>query len=234
MNQEVNIGTHFAKQQNQYQQVVNTVHKEWYQNIQQKLDQNLHGVVLDIGNGGVFGYNLTKLKRIIAIDPAFDETWQNTDKIQHIAGDARHLSTIKDNGCDCVIMQLILHHVVEKNIKLTNESILQSLKEAHRVLKPSGKLIIIEQIVSPTLESIEDIFYPTNFYLLGLFNIPMVKFYSLHHLHSKLHSTDFTQITTKKIHMGQWYDPLGGVLPGIIKIPTWLSPTRCHAIIAIK
>lgn len=234
MKSEVDIGAHFVKQSERYQQVVDGANKELYENIRAELDRNLNGVILDIGNGGVFGYDVDKLERVIAVDLAFDENMQDSEKIKYIRDDARVLKTIESNSCDCVVMQFLVHHIVDENIKLTNDSILASLKEAHRVLKPKGKLIIIEEIVLFFIEYVEDVLYKMNFRLLILINKPMIKFYSEKGLRSRLRSAGFALVTIKKIDQGKWVDPFGGLFPGVVKIPAFLYPAKCCAIIAVK
>ena len=230
MKPKLDIGSHFAKHSKQYLQAVEGANKELYENIRLELDRNLNGTVLDIGNGGVFGYDVGKLEQIIAVDLAFDENMPDNGKIKYICNDARDLNAIESGSCDCVVMQFIVHHIVDENIKLTDGSVLMSLKETHRVLKPKGKLIIIEEIVHSLLEGLENVFYKMNFNLLRLINKPMIKFYS----EKGLRSEGFDLIAFKKIDQGKWVDPFGGLFPGAIKIPALLFPAKCFAIIVVK
>jgi ubiquinone/menaquinone biosynthesis C-methylase UbiE len=231
---EVDIGAHFAKHSVRYHQSVQNANKVLYQNIAAELNQNLDGTVLDIGSGNVFDYDITKLSQVIAVDLAFTADMQNTDKIKYIQGDARHLKDIDDNCCDNVIMRFLLHHIVEKSKTLTDNSVLTSLKESNRVLKPNGKLIIIEMLVRPFIEQAENILYGINYKLLTLIRRPMVRFYSEQKLHTMLKAAGFPKITTKQIHMGKYIDPFGALFPGVIKLPVFLYPARCCSIIAIK
>lgn len=234
MKSDVDIRAHFTNHSHRYHQVVRNVNKQLYKNIESELNQNLRGVVLDIGSANVFGYDVNKLQQVIAVDLSFDDETQDSEKIKHIVGDARDLRDIDSDSCDSVIMQFLLHHIVEKSKKLTDNSVLACLKEARRVLKPEGRLIIIEMLVLPFIEFVEDILYAVNHRLLGLINRPMVKFYSKKGLLLKLRSAGFEQIRTKKIAMGKWIDPFGALFPGVVKLPVFLYPAKCCSIIGVK
>ena len=229
----VEIKDHFAKQQKKYREVVEKTNKELYKNIRKELDKNLKGVVLDIGNGGIFNYDVNKLKGIIAVDIAFKS--KEDGKIKYIEGDARNLNKIKSNSCDRVVMQFLLHHITERNKKKTYIGLKKSLKEAKRVLKKKrGELIIIEMLVNPLVENLENIFYDINSFFFSLINRPMLKFYSKVSLHNLLAESGFRKILTKPINIGKYIDPLGGILPGFIKIPVIFYPFKCYMVVARK
>lgn len=235
MKSDVYVRAHFAKHSGKYRQTVQNANKPLYKNIGLELDQNLKGIVLDIGNGGVFVYDTARLKQVIAVDLTFDDDVKDDENIKYIIGDARDLNNIESNSCDNVVMQFLLHHIVEKSKAHTDASILTCLKESRRVLKPGGKLIIIEMLVLSLVERIEDVLYGIDYHLLGLINRPMVKFYSKRGLFSRLHAAGFGQIRTKRIDMGsRWIDPCPALLPGVIKLPAFLYPAKCCSIIAAK
>ena len=228
---------HFKKQSEIYRQVVESTNKEIYKNVRIELDKNLNGVVLDIGNGNVFAYDVNRLEKVIALDLAFTDDIQDSEKIKHIIGNAVDLRKIDSESFDCVLMQFVIHHIIGKTRKDTDKLVLASLNEAWRVLKRKGKLIIAEMLVHPILEPVENIFYGITSRFLGLLDRPMVKFYSKKSLVSKLYTTNFNQVSFKQIYMSKWsnwYDPLSFIFPGVIKIPGFLFPTKPVVIIALK
>ncbi|GEM_PF-5155649 len=230
---EVNIGEHFFKNSNKYQEVVHGTNKELYQNISIELNRNLEGTVLDIGNGNVFNYNLDKLKQVIAVDIAF-KNMKNTEKIRYIASDARDLSQVQTASCDRIVMQFLIHHMVDQTKNMTDASVSQCFRECHRVLKSDGKLIIIEMLVHPAVEFFENIFYGINYKLLTYLNKPMVKFYSKHELISKLQAAGFGNVSNYEIKMGKWIDPFEALFPGVIKLPRFLYPAESRFICSTK
>jgi ubiquinone/menaquinone biosynthesis C-methylase UbiE len=235
MKSGVDVGNHFSKHSGRYRQTVYDANKQLYKNIGSELNKNLKGVVLDIGNGGIFVYDTDRLERVIAVDLTFDDDVKHSKNIKYVIGDARDLSNIESNSCDGVVMQFLLHHIVEKSKALTDNSILAALKESHRVLNASGRLNIIEMLVFSLVEYAEDMLYGINYRLLALFNKPMVKFYSKKGLLSRLHSAGFHKIDTRQISIGsKWVDPCPALLPGLIKLPTFLYPAKCYSIVAEK
>jgi len=230
----MDISAHFKKHSKKYQHVVKNTNKELYKNIEHELNGELTGTVLDIGNGNIFNYDIDKLDRVIAIDLTFEDNMPDTGRIKRIHGDARDLRMLDSKSCDRVVMQFLLHHIVEKTKKDTDGAVLSALKEAYRVLKPEGKMVIIEMLVHPFMERTENILYRLNYELLNFINKPMIKFYSENGLREKLLSADFTQINVKRIDMGKSIDPFEAILPGVITIPAYLNPTKCYFIVAAR
>ena len=232
----VDTKDHFAKHQKKYKEVIERGNKYLYKNIREELDKNLQGVVLDIGNGGVFNYNTKKLKKIIAVDLVFKSLkgLKDTNKIRYIAGDARNLKKIKKNSCNSVVMQFLLHHITDADIKKTYKGIEKSLKESQRVLKKKGELLIIEMVVGPFFEKLENAFYNLNSFLFSLINKPMITFYSKDSLCGLLKKAGFRKIYTKHIYVGKYLQPCGGICPHFIKIPSIFYPMNCYMIKGVK
>jgi len=231
---EADIGKHFSKVTDSYQQAVNSTNQVIYNNVKIELDRNLEGNVLDIGNGGIFNYDTIQLSQVTAVDLSFADNQPERGNIRFIAGDARNLDKIESGSIDCVVMQYLLHHIVGKTPAETKEFVLTSLRETHRVLKPGGKLLIAEINVRPFIEVIENILYRMTFSALRFLNRPMINFYSKNGIVSRLNLSGFHQIDIKEINMGKWCDPLSGLFPGIIKIPIFLFPARCYFFTAYR
>ncbi len=231
--QTVDIGDHFHKHSNAYQEVVSGINRELYQNVRKELEKYLHGRILDIGNGNVFNYDLNKLEEVIAVDVAFRDM-KDTQKIKYFCGDARNLHMVKDNSCDYVVMQFLVHHIVEPSKKMTDNSMTQTLLECRRVLKPGSQLIIVEMLVSPFVEFIEELLYSLNYQLLTWIKKPMIKFYSRLGILSRLSKVNLILSNDFKISMGKWIDPFEALFPGKVKLPRFLYPAECQFIISEK
>jgi hypothetical protein len=53
-----------------------------------------------------------------------------------------------------------IHHLVGKDNESTLENIRTAIKEAHRVVRPGGKLIVMESCVAPWFYRIEKALFP--------------------------------------------------------------------------
>lgn len=232
---EVDVGEHFLAYSERYYKNVHGPLREVFQNVEKIMNKQLSGVVLDIGNGGVFFYNTDMLEKIIAVDLAYPKEMKNTNKITFYSCDARDLSILEIEKVDCVLMQFLLHHIVEKKKKDMDASLRKVLTEAQWALKPGGKLVIVEPVVFPIIEWLENVFYCFNSWLLKLFNKPMVKFYSKSSLMSFIKEEGYHSVESQKISLGKRWIPLAPALfPGKFMIPPWLYPTRFCCITATK
>lgn len=116
------------------------------------ISKQLNGVdvLLDIGCGEGFLVSCLAKKlnrKIIGLDispEGFAKAHRKCKRfdvchlIECIKGDAHYMGMFKDNKFDAVIFIYSLHHMDNP------ESV---LKEAHRVLKPNGKIVIVEFII---------------------------------------------------------------------------------------
>ena len=104
-----------------------------------------HWAVADVGTGTghLLGLLSARFERVIAVDPvpAMLDTarsrleLQGADNIDFRAGDLSRLP-IGDAEVDLVLAELVLHHVSSPS---------EALKELGRVLRPGGRVLIVEQ-----------------------------------------------------------------------------------------
>ena len=98
---------------------------------------------IGIGTGHLLPLLAGRFRRVIAIDPvpAMLEIAQGNpalaeaDNIDFRAGDLSRLP-VDDGGADLALAILVLHHV---------PSPLEAVKELQRIIKPGGRLLIVEQ-----------------------------------------------------------------------------------------
>jgi SAM-dependent methyltransferase len=108
--------------------------------------------LLDIGNGGVFDYDTTKVGSITAIDLFFEGL--PTDLLaqyfpknaQAKQGSALALPE-PDNRFDMVLMVMVLHHLTGMDWRQSWTNACKAIDEAWRVLRPGGRLLIVESCV---------------------------------------------------------------------------------------
>jgi SAM-dependent methyltransferase len=235
MKKDDKVECHFAKYSGEYNKYVHSSMRQLFQNIGRAINEQLSGVVLDIGNGGVFSYDTNRLEKVIAVDVAYPRKMEDTGNISFLTGDVRDLSFLGEEKFDCVLMQFLLHHVVESNWKQTEESLVKIFQGAYRLLKPGGKIIIIESIVNPWVEIWENLFYSVNAGILNLLDRPMIKFYSIKGLTRLLNKGCFFDVQQQEIPRGKNWIPIAPALfPGNVKVPPFLFPTRFLRILATK
>ena len=104
--------------------------------------------LIDIGNGGVFDYDVDLVPNIQALDLFLDDI-DTSSYPRHITfktGSALEIPEDKESF-DGAIMVMLLHHLVGKTVDESLNNIRIAIREAIRVLRPGGKLIIIESCV---------------------------------------------------------------------------------------
>lgn len=148
-----------------YADEILSIQPEFYKNSAQLINASLKGCndVADIGNGGVINYNISQLRRLDCIDLSLSQKAINRyEKISNVhfkSGNIMDLCSISDCTYDAVIVQAVIHHLAGSTLKQTHKNVEQALKECMRILKPGGKLLIVESTVVPWFECIEKVFY---------------------------------------------------------------------------
>ncbi len=231
-----NVGLHFNKQHNKYIKSVFETNREFYDNINKRINPYLKGVLADIGNGGIFTYDTKKLKKIYAIDVSFknNNLLRKYDNVQYILEDARKIKSIEPESCDIVLFQLVLHHITCKSAKETRMNTQKALEQAMKLLKKNGKLIVVETTVARPVELVEEFLYFFDSALLKLFKKPMVFFFSKKTMSRLIKNVGFKNIQVSRISFGKKMDLMNGIMPGVFIGPTWLAYNRCNAFIATK
>ncbi len=121
-------------------------------NLCEIISRKLNGMnnLLDIGCGDGFLVSCLARKlnsRIVGLDISTEgfvkahnqcKKFDVCDLIECIKGDAHNMKTFKNNEFDAVTLVYALHHMNNLNVVL---------KETKRVLKPDGRVVIVENIV---------------------------------------------------------------------------------------
>ena len=117
--------------------------------------------LLDIGNGGVFDYDINLIPNILAIDLFLDDidTTAYPSHVTFKTGSGLDIPEA-DETFDGVIMVMLLHHLVGKTVKESLDNISVAIREAVRVLKPGGKLIVVESCVPKWFYAFERLIFP--------------------------------------------------------------------------
>ena len=112
--------------------------------------------LLDVGNGGVFGYDTSAIGEIVAVDLFLDRLPRSRfpANVTPRRGDALALDE-PDAYYDVVLEALLYHHLVGADPEGMVANVRRAIAEASRVLKPGGRLIAVESCVPGWFYAIE-------------------------------------------------------------------------------
>ncbi|MGD1067918.1 MAG: class I SAM-dependent methyltransferase, partial [Vulcanimicrobiaceae bacterium] len=144
----------------EYAQNVSTL--DTYRRLRKETDHRLGdpGLLLDIGNGGVFDYDVTKARKLTALDLFLDGKTApvQAPNIEYVRGSALDLP-FDDGSFDTVFMSMLLHHLTGGTVAETLLNVRKSIAECARVVKPDGRVVIVESCVPAWFYVFERIAY---------------------------------------------------------------------------
>lgn len=137
-----------------------------YQNIFAETTEAVSGaeLLIDIGNGGVFDYETGRAKEIVAVDLMFTDGFDKAalpENAKAILGSALDLP-FPDGYADAALMNMLLHHLTGKDVEATRDNLEKAISEAYRILKPGGRMVIMESCVPPWFYRFEQVVYKTS------------------------------------------------------------------------
>jgi SAM-dependent methyltransferase len=189
------------------------------------------GLLLDVGNGGVFEYDTTQVEKIIAVDLFLDRSpaSQFPPNVTARRGDALALDE-PDEAYEVVLEALLYHHLVGSRPGDSIVNIRTAIAEAHRVLRPGGRLVIAEPCVPRWFYGLERLMFRPLTLIAGtrlLGGHPAViqlPFDLLQELVAERLAIE----RAYRIPMGRWLTQFG------VRWPTALTPSRAVMVVARK
>jgi SAM-dependent methyltransferase len=201
-----------------------------YRLIRAVLNRELAGAnrLLDVGNGGVFEYDLSVAEHIVAVDLFFEEHAAGTPaNVTFRRGDALALEE-QPESFDVAIHAYLYHHLTGVRARDSLANVRTALGEARRMLAPGGRLVIAESCVPAWFYRVEQAVYPIHravakSKMLG--GHPATMHLPVSVLES-LVAEQFEVERSEKIELGRWLSQFGR------RWPTLLTPVNSRLIIA--
>ena len=202
-----------------------------YRNIRATIERHVVGEhrLLDIGSGGSFEYDPAAIREVVAVDLFLDDVtswpWPN---VRRCSGDALALP-LADGSVDAVLMALLLHHLVGATADSVARNTTQALREAARVLRPGGRLVVVESVVPSWMYRFEHMAFSGLRRLAAtrVMKHPPTLQLTVDVLLGTLPS-DVRPIRTERIASGPWILQFGH------RWPTMLTPARPYLVVAEK
>lgn len=190
----------------------------------------VRGDVLDIGSGGIIHFRLDNVSSLTLVDiaPNLLEAPRivegdtlvpvSFDRITTKESDALFLP-FDDETFDTVTLFYVCHHLSVLTVELSRERAIVALREAGRVLKKNGVLLVCEANATLLSKPVQYLLFGILYRLFARYGKPLPYFFSRRRLVRLLHAAEFSVISITPLRWGRWvYNPL---LPAM-KIPGWL------------
>lgn len=186
--------------------------------------------LLDIGNGGVFDYDVSLVPNIVGLDLFLDKLPSSFARPANVTlktGSALDIPETNESY-DGVLMVMLIHHLVGQDVATTIKNVETAISEAHRVLKPGGKMIIVESCVPSWFYRFEKWVFPLAVkWVDKIMGHPATLQYPVPVLKNMLEKK-FGKTQSIKVPLGRWVIIFGK------KVPAFLTPVSPTIFIAEK
>lgn len=202
-----------------------------YANIRGFTDEALRGIdrLLDVGNGGTFDYDSRLVREVVAVDLFLEDLVHGEfpPNVSVKNGSALDLPEA-DAAFDGVIMSMLIHHLIGTTVSECRANVSRAIAEAFRVLKPEGKLVIVESCVPAWFYTFEKLAFPVAARLIPLCIAHPATLQFPPSFLLKLLKDHTSDVVLTPIPVGRW------VLQYGFKFPAALTPAAPFRFVATK
>lgn len=215
----------FDKNADRYRKVIENQDFVKQSSLSNVLSSLLTGNILDIGNGGIVDYDPGHANSLFSLDKSFNMLKRGDPILsgRSICGDLKNLP-IKKGSFDVILCKYLFHHLVKGTIKETENYQRDCLKQILQVLRPNGKVIIVENCISRWIEWIELSGFSLWQNIFSWLGFPMLRFFSLQQLSFLLRSTGFTDLHVHRIHLKKSWK----FIPFLTSFPWFRIPAKFY------
>lgn len=173
--QEDDVRQYFQKIYADYQSSVEKAPVlDVHQRIKRVIEPRLAGIVVDIGSGGDTRHRNPAITTLVSVDNVLDFLRHAKDRtVLNAAGDVRALP-FKKGSVDRIVIQFVVHHLTDDRLGGTLRNLKAAIVESARILKPGGRIFIVDSMTWRPLDALQRAFYPLSRALLRGFGKPMV------------------------------------------------------------
>jgi ubiquinone/menaquinone biosynthesis C-methylase UbiE len=202
-----------------------------HQRIQEQVNPQLHGVVLDLGSGGVTQFRSERVTKLISMDNVLEflKNSRNPDA-RSVCGDVMAIP-LKSRSVDVIILQHVIHHLTASSYSQNIQNVRSAIAEISRILKSEGVVHFIDSFTPAVWERLQIWAYPVSYGALRLAGKPMVFFLSVGHLSRWLEVDNLTVDRIQKIDWGEMTEASQALFPWL-KFPLKYTPMSCLLISA--
>jgi len=145
-----------------------------HQRIKRVIEPRLAGIVVDIGSGGDTRHRNPAITLLVSVDNVVEFLRHAKDPAAlNAAGDVRALP-FKRGSVDRIVIQFVIHHLTDDNLAGTFRNVRAAVAESARILKPGGRIFIVDSMTWRPLDVLQRGLYPLSRALLRGFGKPMV------------------------------------------------------------
>ncbi|HEX4231396.1 MAG TPA: class I SAM-dependent methyltransferase [Bryobacteraceae bacterium] len=219
----------FGDQRNGYKSKISTL--DTYRNISASINAELNGVhhLLDVGNGGTFDYDVSLLPELAAVDLFLEDLPPGSFPTNVVPKNGSALALpFAGASFDGVIMVMLIHHLIGNSVSECWENVTRAVDEAFRVLKPGGKLIVMESCVPQWFYGFEKLVFPLAAKLIGRLSSHPATLQFPPAMIADLLRKHAANVDVLRIPKGRW------VLQYGIQYPSALTPVAPYRFVTYK